>query len=575
MTKAVHRSLPLTIMLPGLRGEPPVTSSDDLGPEDSESLSVTFKNLVLAECHLTPERASEQSPIHGLPAELIILVFSEVLRDYISAQIVPALHLFPRAPFMLAAVCSAWRDIMLQTPDLWTILIINLDAPSCPKKYAELLDLFLSRSRSARLDVSVICVRADHHSDELMDRARGLLVLLVSIGSRIQALAIRSTFDLLWTFTDAISFPHLTHLHFFVPTNEEFYEPSVPVFLWMTPNKLPSLINVRVEYGTGAGFMQGALGVSRQVTSWSLSSSKVSEVLEVLEAGADTIRVFMTSFRRPGDHTLSSPVPTLTQLRELYIDMTQSLSDPEERDPLPTFFQRLTSAPRLHTLFIEDYEEPPYPSRIWDRDAFKGFAERSNLASTLTQLSIRSTFITDEDTIQMLTLVPKVEFLVLNSSDETDGCVSTSSIHLIEYLLPLKDSNTVQVVLPNLQALQLSIRGSVDIPQRIYALARLAEVRSLPRGIMQKLNSLQLRVDDSLIDSAERDTSLHASLERLLRCRSLGLRINMRYENTSRVRIRVIGSFRRIPGDAQMFGADLADDVCITKARKWTDGFPF
>lgn len=521
----------LTLMLPQ-----PVTSPAPPGGtipsimDDSESLSETFQGFVLVESAGTPEQPSEKASIHGLPEELVISVFSEVVRDYISTNIEPSLNSFPRAPFLVAAVCSAWRDIMLCSPALWTNIIIHLDAPSWPKDYNQCLDHFLKRSGSALLDVSITCMWRDRYTDHHLRRVRRLLARVISFGHRIQALAIRSNFDLLWNFGYFVMFPNLTHLHFFEPGTLAIPRSSVPVFKWISPRNLPSLTKVRVEDGMDAGFMQGARGMSSQVKTWCFTTFKLSDVLDVLEASADTIQVFATAFGHPGD--LSSPgllpqTPTLTQLRELYIDASLSQSD----DPLPVFFKALTSAPCLQTLFIEDYDNFPDPTRTWDADAFKGFAERSNLARTLTRLSIRSTFITDENAIQMLNMVPQLRFLIVDSFDETGGCVSTSSIRLIEYLSPTKDSDRLHPVLPYLQVLRLSIRGSRDIPQRISALAQLAELRSLPQTSTQKLESLLIWADDSLPKRAESDPFLHTSLNRLLRCRLLGLTINVRYEN--------------------------------------------
>ncbi|KAF8320387.1 hypothetical protein DL93DRAFT_2164007 [Clavulina sp. PMI_390] len=82
-----------------------------------------------------------QSPIYALPAEMLKSVFETVARE---DTLVSSLH----AAIVLSHVCSAWRDIVLTTPNLWSAAKVSR---------TDALSEIVKRSRPLPLDLSVTC----------------------------------------------------------------------------------------------------------------------------------------------------------------------------------------------------------------------------------------------------------------------------------------------------------------------------------------------------------------------------------------------------------------------------------
>ncbi|PBK86204.1 hypothetical protein ARMGADRAFT_538521 [Armillaria gallica] len=84
-------------------------------PPSSNSFGGQPVTVVRLERRTQPENVTT-SFIHSLPPEMICIIF-ELLRDTSS--------LIMRVPFLLSLVCTRWRSIALDCPNLWTRVSIR------------------------------------------------------------------------------------------------------------------------------------------------------------------------------------------------------------------------------------------------------------------------------------------------------------------------------------------------------------------------------------------------------------------------------------------------------------------
>ncbi|KAF5381170.1 hypothetical protein D9757_009426 [Collybiopsis confluens] len=107
------------------------------------------------------------SPIHRLPNEILSQIFPGVC-DNIDTRYAIERCGISTPPFWLSAVCYRWRSLCLADSRLWATLVIN-----CGKKQdirtAELLDLFIERSKQQPLRLNIVCFD-DHPSVTLVHR---------------------------------------------------------------------------------------------------------------------------------------------------------------------------------------------------------------------------------------------------------------------------------------------------------------------------------------------------------------------------------------------------------------------
>ncbi|EEB96130.1 hypothetical protein MPER_04790 [Moniliophthora perniciosa FA553] len=91
------------------------------------------------------------SPIHRLPPEVIVQVFTEVCdKNELYKKKLPS-------ALALSRVCGRWRDIALATPRLWSSLripVVSWDSDE-GDRVASLTRLFIERSRTAPLTLEL------------------------------------------------------------------------------------------------------------------------------------------------------------------------------------------------------------------------------------------------------------------------------------------------------------------------------------------------------------------------------------------------------------------------------------
>ncbi|KAL0064056.1 hypothetical protein AAF712_009022 [Marasmius tenuissimus] len=131
-------------------------------------------------------RRSFISTLRRIPEEILIEIFSYCIGvDHLALRSLRNVeegakicHAALTIPFRLSHVCSRWRAVLVNTPELWTTVSINLIAPE-PE---HLLEIFLQRSRGMDLDFVIwdhCLTRQDApHLYALRRRAFRLLMVL-------------------------------------------------------------------------------------------------------------------------------------------------------------------------------------------------------------------------------------------------------------------------------------------------------------------------------------------------------------------------------------------------------------
>ncbi|EJD44939.1 hypothetical protein AURDEDRAFT_184946 [Auricularia subglabra TFB-10046 SS5] len=117
----------------------------------------------IAEAHRDAQTARVRRLLGNFPHELLRCIFLEATRC-IDAEVWPDNELWgtqydwehPKIPFMLAAVTRQWRDVALQTPDLWTFLAVNSLEGGDDSAQLAYVKLVLGRSKRRPLDIFLL-----------------------------------------------------------------------------------------------------------------------------------------------------------------------------------------------------------------------------------------------------------------------------------------------------------------------------------------------------------------------------------------------------------------------------------
>jgi hypothetical protein len=222
----------------------------------------------------------------------------------------------------------------------------------------------------------------------------------------------------------------------------------------------------------------------------------------------------------------------MPRLRELDVQFARfdlDTAEDEWIDPIPHLLHHLDT-PSLKILQIND-EHFPVGSQLWPRSSFEAFVVRSGIASTLRVLSLMSSFITDEDVIHAVGLLPNVEYLSVSTSNMLPGCHIVATETLLMFLTLGPSS---QHILPKLQQLAVSLPPDSDeagtpgdLAERLNALADLVDSRT-GLGEGAKLTMLALWIQAGATYGSH-DVGILNALKRIDNHRSHGLKLDIVY----------------------------------------------
>jgi len=132
--------------------------------------------------HLQKRVSALRRRITPIPTEILQQIFGFCLEAY---PVISSSSL-NEAPILLTRVCSRWRSVVLDTPDLWSAMHIAMpsrDTFAFTAKYnriQRIMDEFINRSRSLPLHISVY-FRAYPHPAEASESDSELLRILQSL----------------------------------------------------------------------------------------------------------------------------------------------------------------------------------------------------------------------------------------------------------------------------------------------------------------------------------------------------------------------------------------------------------
>jgi hypothetical protein len=96
-------------------------------------------------------RVRPYDTIHSLPNELLVAIFKAGSLTKLKRCEIPF-------PLLVSSICRYWRDVTINTPDIWTNIHISMRRPL---KYTL---VFLERSKSSLLDITINVIGAHYSS---------------------------------------------------------------------------------------------------------------------------------------------------------------------------------------------------------------------------------------------------------------------------------------------------------------------------------------------------------------------------------------------------------------------------
>jgi hypothetical protein len=370
------------------------------------------------------------SPIRKLPPEILETIFLACMGP--EPDIIP----------VVGQVCSHWRNIVIGTPTLWSNISIGRTRFRFNQRYVNLASLFLKRSASRPLSVTV-----RYPAD-----AR-LVGLLVRHANRWGTLRLSTSFR---EFYDSLgltahTFPMLERLEI-MEANAEPAEPSQePVLL----NNAPNLKDVVLK---------------NPLVFWTLPWSHLTRLQYDVNAVVDAVRILHLcprlvecSFDKlifaAADTDIIADLRPLRKLRSLRLSVNSVSAQPI----LKTLFDSLT-APKLVSLEIIGQ---------WTPSDLTEFLARSQCK--LASLILSTGYMKDEKILDVLQTLPHLDKLVLDADTGTSRQLQNRVItdKLLRRLIFYPDSDCV---LPSLT--HLTLKTAVNFEDQV--LLDLIESRWIP-----------------------------------------------------------------------------------------------
>jgi hypothetical protein len=450
---------------------------------------------------------------------------------------------------LVGKVCSSWHRLVLNTPSLWTHIIVKTDQPSPAQ--VQRLEQLIAMSGNMLLYLTVSLSNWDHeiwsdisslirqHSHRLKHvTLRGLPTVLVEVLNP-------PSFP-------ALSFPELSSLHLTNTLQDNlvdilFGARSLPMM------KISPAPNLHAVYLENTCSIHQRLFIDlpwEQLEELTLRGIYLSEIFFALPKCTSIKTATLISVGWLPDWDISHTIgqnPSLDIFSSTTLTkLTFVFQQDDEYAAIGECFNRLT-LPTLKTLHIDAGRDwlgntnDPWPAQVleWPADSFKAFVNRSGFA--LTTLYMLLFPIKDLTVISILECLPQLEELVIKEADgikyfkrpvsdeeldeEDDHSSWTKCLtnRLIERLhvgppsssgaQPESSSMAPNTMLvPYLKRLKLEGKGA----PKIFSVARFLEMvnsrHRAPDGSVLNLKRVQLQISDQLIGKAVQEEIARLSL---------------------------------------------------------------
>jgi len=513
-----------------LSGDERLTDLERLNTQMTR-LQVSLRSITQTRNDLISEIVSSgsfPSILDELPVEILQHIFRLCLKAY------PTIY-SSEAPILLTHICRKWRSIALDTPDLWSTLHIVIpeagysfdQLPSRCDRIQQGMQVFLDRSRSMPLTLSMFSQNIDRSQDDAVEISRAF-ELLVSHCTRWKSLVLRV--------------PSQSQLAVFQMLNEKDLQLLESLLLWSPPDSDSEMPETFVECVAKAPRLhQLALSDTPIVHSFARMEANFrwSQLTYLEVRWGDTIPSVLRDCRNlkilrltfpdghyPIDNDIGSI--TLTQLERLVLHpivplhafwCLDALCLPNLRDlsivgclhflqselydhvdattSLNNFVTR-SSCP-LEKFECVTYFVPPIPTlgMIIPVNSFLPFAERM---VSLRELVLTEFFVVDDQFLKALTVVSpvfdvtfpnlsRIEFHDLyHFSEDSLLDLLSARLHPEGGLPPVPLEAVIHTIRPNLNSRISSFGKSVVVENR-YSWLRRREVQNIERPLSQDMTA--------------------------------------------------------------------------------------
>ncbi|KAK7029007.1 hypothetical protein VNI00_014717 [Paramarasmius palmivorus] len=416
------------------------------------------------------------SPIRRLPTEILSAIF--VLAC--DGNVLSPSHSSPA--ITLSRVCGQWRELSLSLPHLWASMIIRLeDWDESQGALESIVTMFIKRSGTAPLELML-----DFAMMPPLDPFPALQPLVWE-SCRWRSLHLTVPLEIvthegLKPIKDRL--PALKQL-IVIGTGTQMYPSSLDLF-----KQCPKLESVSVVFTAGNIPLP-----SHQITTYTLSCIQNTDISTRLAQMSSLKELEFARVIAAGGHHISDTIESVL------ISQIHSDGDVES-------IFRYTTLPKLKTLRICSFKPGTQLWRTWNESIAKEFFHRSSCSITLLQL--KWTPITDEQTSELLRVLPTLETLDIEECPNMNNRIITS-----RFLHSFANGDLV----PNLQKASFAMnRASLDTGALTAALTCRWKPACEDLGVacLQDVD-LRVRGDGAPISDLEmlrsfRDAGMHISI---------------------------------------------------------------
>lgn len=352
------------------------------------------KDICLRQIHTY---AAALSPCRRLPPELVSEIFLYVKeRTWFS-------HGSPRPCLSLSQICSAWREVAINTAGLWTNIQIGYQQKRFPKKLL-LLQMFFERTGEfpLSLGISTGVENLGSHEDLMMN-------ILTPYFTRMQYLTMAAPYSCFAKIASLPpdSFPLLESFHF-----RSYYDPSRVTADPILEGPFPLAQRLR-RFLYGGTLYNKTIHLPKQLTHLDLDDLTFEQSISALGYCPQLVELRMVFCVELQPEEIFPDEPVVLPNLEVLILVWET--------PAHYIFDHIT-IPAIDNLSISADE-----CDSWSSTSFASLVTRSSCAPT--KLELTSIEMEEEDFIEMLRLLPSLVYIDLECVRFVDDSVYTALIY--------------------------------------------------------------------------------------------------------------------------------------------------
>ncbi|KAL0061749.1 hypothetical protein AAF712_011422 [Marasmius tenuissimus] len=410
-------------------------------------------------------------PIHGLPNELLILIFKLTIESESArlSYISPSSTSTPSQskPLVLAFVCRRWRSIILAIPDLWSHITIT--SVHEPRRFQRPLSIHLERSRGAS-NGTQLTIRNDTVGS--WNDTLAVLRLVALYSRELRSLKTRVLTSEMWDILqlssplDSLCFPIPRSTSQLNTLNDSFRR-SPLALASLRELAFPAADDIMVRGTLNCDLVSRLSGLPwNQITSLEFATDRVDNFLTFLPAlrhlGIELV---------PTRHVRSEAlVPIEIELGISSLKMSLAWEWALSHTVVMDFFSNL-SCPELHRLEIEHfgYQQKRVVHGIGLRekletfvDGLEAFMARSKCSEALTHLVLTKVPLHDDGFVRVLRATCGVIYLSVQEPSDDYQWIALDGVWIARLCAPESVASVIlpdikEFLLPNLRDLRIGV----------------------------------------------------------------------------------------------------------------------